>query len=72
MTIDAGTYYTLTCDTCGERMEQGDYGGYLVVESLKEAARTIEDAEWEKDDDDKLKCESCIEEAEGEARRAAA
>lgn len=59
--IVPGTFYTLVCDTCGERMEGYEEGGYLVTESLAEAIGTISDREWEKDDDGKLKCLACKE-----------
>lgn len=62
--ITAGTFYTLVCDTCGERMEGPDEGGYLVTESLAEAEEVIGDRDWEKDDDGKLTCSVCIQDRE--------
>ena len=61
--IVEGTFYTLVCDTCGERMELNDEGGYLVVETLQEAESTLTDCEWQKGEGGELTCSVCAEEA---------
>lgn len=66
--IKTATFHLLICDVCGERMENGDYGSYVVADGLDEARQLIGDNEWRQEPDGRLECMSCFEERDLAAR----
>ncbi len=54
------TFYSVSCDECGEMFEHssdGDYAIFKTEEKLKDAAL---DYGWEFTPDDDVTCENCV------------
>lgn len=60
-------FFTVTCDTCGEKLCLGDHD-FSVFDSIKEAKSKAETCDWVVITVDTIICDNCFEELPEEQR----
>lgn len=72
MTAQQVTVWELRCDNCNELLEDAEYGGSVVAESVERIREIGENWEWTQQDGETDLCPTCTCARLGHVRRVAA